>query len=53
MSNYKILKIPISKEKSVFYYYKQYVPKSDSSSADLEKKLVTLPLDKTIYVCHF
>jgi hypothetical protein len=31
MSNYKILKIPISREKSVFYYYRQYSPKSASN----------------------
>lgn len=48
MESYKILKIPIAKEKSVFYYYKQYTPKSGAPD-----QLVTLPEDKTIYVCHF
>jgi hypothetical protein len=24
MESYKILKVPVSKEKSVFYYYKKY-----------------------------
>ena len=27
MEAYKILKVPIAKDKAVFYYYKQYVPK--------------------------
>ena len=34
MSNYKILKIPISREKSVFYYYKQYESKKTSGDKD-------------------
>lgn len=48
MDQYKILKIPISKEKSVFYYYRKYSPKTDTSN-----QIVTLPEDRTIYVCHF
>lgn len=47
MESYKILKVPIAKEKAVFYYYKQYVPKESDSN------LVSLPADRTIYVCHF
>ncbi len=37
----------MSKDKSVFYYYKKYTKVSS------EESLVTLPKDKTIYVCHF
>lgn len=48
MDSYKILKVPLTKEKSVFYYYKQYTPKAES-----EASLVSLPEDRTLYVCHF
>ncbi|CDW80894.1 UNKNOWN [Stylonychia lemnae] len=47
-SEYKILKIPITKDKTVFYYYKRYVQKSAKP-----EQIVTLPQDRTIYVCHF
>jgi hypothetical protein len=56
MSNYKILKIPVSREKSVFYYYKQYEPKKKGEEGSENLKLdnlVELPVDRTIYVCHF
>ena len=54
-SNYKILKIPISREKSVFYYYRRYEPKgADGSKGDSHNmNLVDLPVDRTLYVCHF
>lgn len=39
------MKVPISKEKAVYYYYKAYVP-SGATLADL-------PADRTIQVCHF
>lgn len=44
MESYKILKVPISKEKAVFYYFKRHENK---------EALVTLPSDRTIHVCHF
>lgn len=47
MEAYKILKVPISKEKAVFYYYKKYDKKEE------EGTIVTLPTDRTIQVCHF
>ena len=56
MSNYKILKIPISREKSVFYYYKQYEPKKKDAEGDKQlalDNLIELPVEKTIYICHF
>lgn len=49
MEAYKILKVPIAKDKAVFYYYKPYVPKSGTESTTL----VSLPADRSIYVCHF
>ena len=54
-SNYKILKIPISREKSVFYYYRQYQPKgADGTKGDSHNmNLVDLPVERTLYVCHF
>jgi len=51
MNNYKILKIPVSREKSVFYYYKQYEPKKEEGTSD--NRLVDLPKERTIYLCHF
>lgn len=47
-SDYKILKIPITKDKTVFYYYKRYTQKTSKTD-----EIVTLPQDRTIYVCHF
>jgi len=41
MSNYKILKIPISREKSVFYYYRQYEPKKEEGQT--ASNIVELP----------
>ena len=38
MESYKILKVPITKDKSVFYYYKRYA----GGSADPER-IVELP----------
>ena len=40
MADFKILKVPITKEKTVFYYYKQYKPS--------ETQLLDMPSDKTI-----
>jgi hypothetical protein len=52
MESYKILKVPITKDKSVFYYYKRYA----GGSADKEKEgemIVELPAERTIQICHF
>ena len=53
---YNILKIPISKEKSVFYYYRQYKEKTDKAAAggkDGEGSLVSIPEERSLYICHF
>ena len=49
MSNYSILKVPVSREKQVFYYYKVYVPTSDKTT------LIPTPppSDRSLYVVHF
>ncbi len=48
MASYSILKVPVSREKQVFYYYKRYQP-SDSSAA-----LATPPNpEQSLYVVHF
>ena len=55
-SEYKILKIPITKDKTVFYYYKRYTNKNSGSNSNKktgQESIVTLPEDKTLYVCHF
>ena len=48
---YKILKIPINREKSVFYYYKAF----DTLDVPSEKqeRLIDIPKSKSIYLCHF
>jgi hypothetical protein len=46
MNAYKILKIPVSKDRSVFYYYKQYQAKD-------KEAIATLPEDRTLHICHF
>jgi hypothetical protein len=46
MSEYKILKVPLSKDVTIFYYYKAYAPSSESS-------LLELPEGRTIQVNHF
>ena len=47
--SYRILKLPVSRENTVFYYYKPYSKLQDSAS----NSLLDLPEDRTIYVCHF
>ena len=49
MESYKILKVPINKEKAVFYYYKKYAQQAGED----KEVLVTLPSDRTIQICHF
>ena len=51
-SEYKILKFPVTKEKTVFYYYKQYTAKGTSKNGE-EAPMVQLKEDRTLYVCHF
>eukprot|EP00347_Sterkiella_histriomuscorum_P020550 403337379 len=51
-SEYKILKIPITKDKIVFYYYRRYTQKSTAETKN-SNVIVSLPEDRTIYVCHF
>ena len=49
MDRYKILKVPISKEKAVFYYYKCYdAQQQHNNQSGGQPKLVTLPTDKTL-----
>jgi len=45
-SNYRILKIPVNREKAVFYYYKPYVK-------DKESGMLEVPQDRSVYLCHF
>ena len=46
---YSILKVPISREKQVMYYYKQYIPQVDATVTVAEPP----PSERTIYVVHF
>ena len=43
---YRIMKIPVNRDKSVMYYYKRY-HKQDQES------LIDIPEDRSIYLCHF
>ena len=45
-NSYRILKIPVNREKAVFYYYKKF-EQTDS------KSIVDVPDEKAIYLCHF
>lgn len=55
MEAYKILKVPISKEKAVFYYYKKYDQggQTQKKNEDGEVTLIDLPKERTIQICHF
>lgn len=46
MSDFKILKVPLTKDVTLFYYYKAYVQKESQS-------LLSLPEDRTLQVNHF
>ena len=49
MESYKILKVPIAKEKAVFYYYKRYSGTEEGKSGGGDDQLiVSLPTDRTI-----
>jgi hypothetical protein len=52
MEAYKILKVPINKEKSVFYYYKRYSGGNGGAEKG-EEMIVSLPKERTIQICHF
>ena len=59
-NQYRILKIPINRERAVFYYYKAYNAKdfSDDSgnlskAANLPSSLVDIDQSKAVYICHF
>ena len=52
MTDYKILKFPLSKDKSVFYYYTPYTPSSQTSDPN-NPQLNALPEERTLQVCHF
>ena len=49
--SFSILKVPISREKQVLYYYKPYTPGSDDSSMPMI--VSPPPSERTIYVVHF
>ena len=52
---YRILKIPVNREKSVFYYYKPFnLLELSSELKDEEmKSLVDIPKERSLYLCHF
>lgn len=49
--SFSILKVPVSREKQVLYYYKQYA--SDTENSDMPMLATPPPADRTIYVVHF
>ena len=53
--SFSILKIPVSHEKQVLYYYRPYLgPSQSQSSADSGPTLANPPPpDRTLYVVHF
>ena len=48
-SDFKVLKVPIGKEKSVFYYYKRFKPQDFAQISEM----ALVPPEKTLYMCHF
>ena len=48
-SSFAILKVPVSREKQVLYYYKPYVP----DTASLPTLASPPPPERTLYVVHF
>ena len=48
MSEYSILKVPVSREKQVFYYYKRYQV-SDKTTLISDPP----PSERSLYVVHF
>lgn len=49
--SFSILKVPVSREKQVLYYYRPYVPRQDSDV--LPSIASPPPPERTIYVVHF
>ena len=47
-SSYQILKVPVSKEKHVFYYYRRYKQQTDSNDI-----VDSPPESRSLYVVHF
>lgn len=48
---FSILKVPVSREKQVLYYYRPYVPRDESD--DLPSIASPPPPERTLYVVHF
>lgn len=51
--SYNILKIPVNREKAVFYYYKPYVLDQVNLNDKHKDSLVDIPASRSIYLCHF
>ena len=49
--SFSILKIPVSRDKQVLYYYKPYI--HDPSNSSMPSLASPPPSDRTIYVVHF
>ena len=49
---YRILKIPVNREKSVFYYYKPF-ELVDIDKEKTRNTLIDVPNKKSIYITHF
>ena len=49
---YRILKIPVNREKSVFYYYKPF-ELVDIDKEKTRSTLIDIPANKSIYITHF
>jgi len=47
-SKYQILKVPVSREKQVFYYYRRY-----EKATDADQLVEYPPESRSIYVVHF
>ena len=51
--SYHILKIPVNREKAVFYYYKQLDVESVCLNPKQKELVSELPVERTLYLCHF
>ena len=51
-SSFSILKVPVTREKQVLYYYRPYTA-NDTNSTDMPSLVTPPPSDRTIYVVHF
>ena len=50
---YRILKIPVNREKSVFYYYKPFESVDINKDNKDSSNLIDIPSHKSIYITHF